>query len=797
VPIRDGGGGDLEFGVRITADNQVFVNGVKAATEESKRLGDAVRGAGDAAESAGKSHENLTGAVFKGVGAMEIARKTAELVSETYGEMKEHTEAAQQSHARLEAVLRATNNASGQTAETIGHLADEMQRLTVFDDTQIRDASTTLLTFDKIAGDTFQRVIKLSADLASTGRGDLQTWVTVLGKVGQDPVQSIGLLERSLGKLDPALKVAIQNASDFNDKARAQALVLDEVERRVGGTAQESYRGLTRQMEGTKKAWDDLLRAMGEEIFNAKSKEASIFETQLRSMADNFKSRMGIIKEAWNSLPAAVRALFGDAPVQSQQEVLASQIAHMESVVAALQSGGQNSARAQGELARLRSQQSRMAQAAGPDPWNSEPGFAPALSQDPLTIRQRQALRDQDTQLQQAYWDHVFSLRQNDVQRSMQVEQQRHAALLESDSDYFAHVAQLEQHQVTDRIAQLQGDLAYEKQLLGSASAELARATSAKDRPDEIAAAEGKVADVRAKIRDITADLIDQERRWGDAESKRASAQYLADSQMMDRITAINRAYQDLETTLDRRVKDLEQERDLVGQTDEATRQANVAREIAVQFEDKRREILRQIQDIENDPNKHGRRGEAPRGARDLPQLFADVAEKSRGLIADIFSRKRSADMWSGLVGGLTDTFKAGWDAVVNHTGNAAKAMRDVLKRELFDWLYLQFAKPFVLNMIASRRGCRMGMSGIAQRGDERGRRQHDRLARGQHDRRPGEQLHGGLHRAERLHVRRGGDGPAIWNLDGAVRRICGPVRRLHHGRHRDHRRGGDFLWPV
>jgi hypothetical protein len=233
-------------------------------------------------------------------------------------------------------------------------------------------------------------------------------------------------------------------------------------------------------------------------------------------------------------------------------------------------------------------------------------------------------------------------------------------------------------------------------------------------RPDEIAAAEAKVADIRAKIKSITVDLADAEQRWGDAAVKRASAQYRADSDLMDRLTAINRSYQDLQTTLDRRVKDLEQERDLVGQTDEATRQANVAREIAVQFEDKRREILRQIQDIENDPNKQDDVAKLREQLAGLPEAFGDVAEKSRGLIAQIFSRKRSADMWGGLVGGLTDTFKAGWDAVVNHTGNAAKAMRDTLKRELFDWLYAQFAKPFVLNIIASVAGA-AGMSGIAQ----------------------------------------------------------------------------------
>jgi hypothetical protein len=270
--------------------------------EQDKYTESLKKGSAETDKSRG-AQESLTGSMFKGVGAVELVRRAWDQAVQTFHEVVEATRAAQESHARLEAGLRATNGASGQTAATIGKLADEMARLTVFDDTAIRNAAASLLTFDQITGKTFDRVIKLSADLAATGRGDLQTWITVLAKAGTEPAESIGLVERALGKLSPALKIAIQNAVDNNDKLKAQSLLYDEVASRVGGVAVESYRGLQRQLEGTRKAWDDLKRTVGDEIFSAKSKEASVFETQLRSMADNFKSRLGMMRDAWNELP--------------------------------------------------------------------------------------------------------------------------------------------------------------------------------------------------------------------------------------------------------------------------------------------------------------------------------------------------------------------------------------------------------------------------------------------------------------------------------------------------------------
>jgi uncharacterized protein YoxC len=681
VPMRDSG--DVEFGVKVTADGSVYVAGVKAAADATKELNDAVKKGGEAATEAGKAHESLTAGVFKGQAAFELAKRAVDSLIGAYDEVKQHSLEAQQAQTRLEAVLHATGGASGQTAESMGALADEMAKLTAFDDTQIKNAAASLATFDRVAGDAFPRVIKLSADLASTGRGDLLTWINILGRVGQEPVQAMGAFERVLGKIDPSMKTLIKNLSDAGDKQGALNTFLAIGESRAGGTAQESYRGLTRQVEGTKKAWDDLMRAMGNKIFDAQSHDASVWENTLKALTETVNN----FSLSWEHLAKIQRSMQRTGPFFM------------------FDMG-----------------------ARGEDRPNGGPNFASGLIKRPaptaavhktptvadlLTDEQQRALDNQRIEAERAYLDHVYQIRADGAQRSITLEGYRHDALLESDSDFFGKVAALEQQRVVDQLAKVQGEISLEKALLSNAGADLKAALGSED-PARVAAAQASIEAHRQKLLNLGLDLVATEQRWGDAEAKRAAAQTASDSKTLQDWVNLGRAMDDLQRSLNQQVDDLEQERDLTGQTEEQVRQANVARELAVKFDAERLKINRELEDLQGTKGNEQRVSDLQGALDALPDMFAKAVEKSRTVIGDIFSRKRSAELFSGLVGGLTDTFKAGWDAVVNRTGSAARAMRETFKRDFFDWLYAQFAKPFVLNVIASLAGG-TGMGGIAQ----------------------------------------------------------------------------------
>lgn len=300
MPIS-GGGGDINFGVRITADNQVFVDGVRASNEEVKKLGEGLKKVAGDAKEAEKGQESLTAAITKGNIASDLAIKAFDKLTQVYAEMKEQTRQAQQESLRLDSVLRATHESAGRTAAQITELANAMAKVTAFDDDKVKRAAAQLASFGDIVGATFDRTIRLAADMSAVFGGDLISNTQRLAKALTDPGEALGQLERTFGRFDPEVKRSVKSALELNDVMAAQGVILDAVAGRVEGAATNAYRGLERQIEGTKKAYDDLLKAIGSEVFEAKSKEASVFEKALNSMADNFISRVQTIKGLFES----------------------------------------------------------------------------------------------------------------------------------------------------------------------------------------------------------------------------------------------------------------------------------------------------------------------------------------------------------------------------------------------------------------------------------------------------------------------------------------------------------------
>lgn len=368
MPISGGAGGDIDFSVRITADNRVFIDGVQASRKEVNELARGMKQVGVDAEgatakadrflaslreqaaTAGKSKdeilayrasiagltgeqkkladqyiatiraqreatkqtEDLSVSVFKGSAATEFAKQAIDGLVSAYQNMREQTRAAQQESLRLESVLTATQSAAGRSAAQITELANAMAKATRFDDDAVKSAAAQLATFGDIVGATFDRTIRLAGDMSAVFGGDLTANTMRLAKVLTEPGESLGQLERQFGRFDPEVKRAIANALELNDVMLAQNIILDAVEGRVGGAATNAYRGLERQIEGTKKAYDDLLKAVGGQIFEAKSQEASTFERVLRAVTSAIDDQRNAV-EKWKS---AVKGFFvGGGPL--------------------------------------------------------------------------------------------------------------------------------------------------------------------------------------------------------------------------------------------------------------------------------------------------------------------------------------------------------------------------------------------------------------------------------------------------------------------------------------------------
>jgi hypothetical protein len=271
----------IDFGVRITADNKAFIDGVEASEKQLNDLASKLRDAARAGVEGGKGMEGMTASVLKGTVAVEFLNKAYEKLIGTYDAMREATLSLQTTQARLEATIVATGRAGTVSSQQINEFAEAYSKISRFDDTQLKQTATTLLTFGQLTEKQVERVVRAAGDLTTVMGGDLHSNALLLAKSMTETSDSIGPLERALGDLDKATKDNIITLRQQGETLKAGNALLDVVERHVRGTAVASYRGLERQIEGTKKAYDDLLKSVGSRLFSADSRDASVFETTL------------------------------------------------------------------------------------------------------------------------------------------------------------------------------------------------------------------------------------------------------------------------------------------------------------------------------------------------------------------------------------------------------------------------------------------------------------------------------------------------------------------------------------
>ncbi|MGH6879148.1 MAG: phage tail length tape measure family protein [Rhizomicrobium sp.] len=161
---------------------------------------------------------------------------------------------------RVQGVLRATGYASGLTSDDVHDAAQTIADSTL----QTRDAALAaaaeLLTFGNIGKAAFLPILKLSASVASVFNVDLLTAAKQVGKAMDDPVQGMMLLRRIIGALPPAQTELIKNFVATGETAKAQAVLIDVLTKKLGGAAESEHSGLAGAIGDVGKQWNYLLQ---------------------------------------------------------------------------------------------------------------------------------------------------------------------------------------------------------------------------------------------------------------------------------------------------------------------------------------------------------------------------------------------------------------------------------------------------------------------------------------------------------------------------------------------------------
>ncbi len=145
---------------------------------------------------------------------------------------------------QTEAVVKSTGQAAGLTADQIGDLAGALSEKNAVDDEAIQTGQNLLLTFTNIkegVGENdkiFSRSSQVMIDLAAAMGTDVSGGAIQLGKALNDPMKGITALTRVGVTFTDEQKNMIKSLQESGDMAGAQSVILAELEKEFGGSAQ-------------------------------------------------------------------------------------------------------------------------------------------------------------------------------------------------------------------------------------------------------------------------------------------------------------------------------------------------------------------------------------------------------------------------------------------------------------------------------------------------------------------------------------------------------------------------------
>ncbi|MFC4699391.1 hypothetical protein ACFO4O_04360 [Glaciecola siphonariae] len=165
---------------------------------------------------------------------------------------------------RTEALFKATSGSAGLTTKELSGLATTVAENTLASVAGTTQAINVLQTFKSVSGDAFTRTITLSQDLAAVMGSDIKSSALQLGKALEDPITGLNSLRRSGVSFSAAQKEVIRNLVETGRVAEAQKIILDTLEKQVGGAGAAEGAGLSGAADLLGQRWDEMLESFAE-----------------------------------------------------------------------------------------------------------------------------------------------------------------------------------------------------------------------------------------------------------------------------------------------------------------------------------------------------------------------------------------------------------------------------------------------------------------------------------------------------------------------------------------------------
>lgn len=164
---------------------------------------------------------------------------------------------------RTQALLNSTGYAAGLTSSELEQMAIRVGKDTLASAAGVRNAQGILLTFRSIQGDTFERSIELSQDLAEVMGTDITQAALQLGKALEDPTIGLTALRRSGVSFTESERDLVRQMVETGDVAEAQTFILDKLAQQIGGAGVGAGGGVAGQADLLTENWALLLQELG------------------------------------------------------------------------------------------------------------------------------------------------------------------------------------------------------------------------------------------------------------------------------------------------------------------------------------------------------------------------------------------------------------------------------------------------------------------------------------------------------------------------------------------------------
>ena len=250
-----------------------------------------------------------------GLGIFNLASQAVGFLKDQFADTIKVAMAHQDVLSQTAQVIQSTGGAAHMSAQAVSELAESLGNTTRFGDDVTETGENMLLTFTNIGKSVFPQATKTMLDMSQALGQDVKSSAIQLGKALNDPIQGITALSRVGVTFDDQQKKLIKTYMEHGDVAKAQGVILQELQREFGGSATAAGKTLAGALDILKNRFDEFKEKVGGALIPILSQFVGMINDHLLPVADRFAGWFAKMLPSTTALSGALGELKSFAQV--------------------------------------------------------------------------------------------------------------------------------------------------------------------------------------------------------------------------------------------------------------------------------------------------------------------------------------------------------------------------------------------------------------------------------------------------------------------------------------------------